>query len=121
VSVVVAAGNRGPGRGCMSNDGKNTTKFIPNFPPACPYVTVVGGTDNYASESALSASSGGFSEYWSRPSWQDSAVKPYLKKYGKEWKGYFNPDGRAYPDVAALATNYQVMSHDVVESVNGTR
>ncbi|KAH6874691.1 peptidase S8/S53 domain-containing protein [Thelonectria olida] len=120
VSVVVAAGNRGPGRGCMSNDGKNTTKFIPNFPPTCPYVTVVGGTDNYASERALTASSGGFSEYWSRPWWQDNAVKPYLKKYGKEWKGYFNPEGRAYPDVAALATNYQVMNHDVVESINGT-
>ncbi|KAJ4157549.1 hypothetical protein NW754_009194 [Fusarium falciforme] len=39
----------------------------------------------------------------------EQTVKEYLKKHGKEWKGYYNPNGRAYPDVAALAWNHQIM------------
>lgn len=120
VSVVVAAGNRGPGIGCLSNDGKNTTKFIPNFPPACPYVTVVGGTDSYTHEVADDASSGGFSEYWSRPWWQEGAVEKYIKRHGKQWKKYFNRNGRAYPDVAALAWGHKIMNHGEVETTGGT-
>ncbi|KPM34583.1 putative tripeptidyl-peptidase SED2 [Neonectria ditissima] len=120
VSVIVAGGNLGPGASCMSNDGKNTTKFLPGFPATCPYVTSVGGTDNYNEEVANTFSGGGFSEYWSRPSWQDDAVKAYLKKLGNKWKGYYNPNGRAYPDVAALAWGYQIINHDNQETTGGT-
>ncbi|KAI8669497.1 Peptidase S53 domain-containing protein [Fusarium keratoplasticum] len=109
VSVIAAAGNTGPGFSCKSNDGKNKTKFLPTFPGSCPYVTSVGGTEGNGPEIAWSRSSGGFSEVFSRPWWQEQTVKSYLKKHGNEWKGYYNPNGRAYPDVAALAWNHQIM------------
>ncbi|KAI5467250.1 peptidase S8/S53 domain-containing protein [Mariannaea sp. PMI_226] len=120
VSVIVAAGNRGPGAGCMSNDGKNVTKFIPSFPSSCPYVTSVGGTDNFGAEIAANFSSGGFSEHWPRPWWQESAVKHYVKKHGAKWKSYYNVGGRGFPDVAALALDYQVMNHGEVQQAGGT-
>ncbi|RTE71142.1 hypothetical protein BHE90_014467 [Fusarium euwallaceae] len=109
VSMIVAAGNTGPGYSCKSNDGKNKQKFLPTFPASCPYVTAVGGTEGNSPEVAWNRSSGGFSEVFSRPWWQEQTVKAYLKKHGNEWKGYYNPNGRAYPDVAALAWNHQIM------------
>ncbi|KAM5352648.1 hypothetical protein ACJ41O_005370 [Fusarium nematophilum] len=120
VSVVVGAGNLGPGASCVSNDGTNTQKFLPGFPAACPYVTSVGGTDDYSAEVASMYASGGFSEYFSRPWWQDQAVKKYLEKHGDEWTGYYNPKGRAYPDVAALDWGYQIMNHYRQETTGGT-
>jgi tripeptidyl-peptidase-1 len=121
VSIIVASGDTGPGISCQSNDGKNTTKFLPSFPASCPYVTSVGGTEGNRPETATYFSSGGFSEYFNRPQWQDKAVEPYLAKLGKQWKGYFNREGRGYPDVAAQAMNYQIVNHDKVESADGTR
>ncbi|CZR59887.1 related to tripeptidyl-peptidase I [Phialocephala subalpina] len=44
VSVLFSSGDEGPGSACMTNDGKNTTRFLPTFPGACPYITSVGGT-----------------------------------------------------------------------------
>ncbi|KAA8899492.1 putative Tripeptidyl-peptidase sed2 [Sphaerosporella brunnea] len=41
VSVIFSAGDSGPGWSCRSNDGKNTPKFLPQFPAACPWVTSV--------------------------------------------------------------------------------
>jgi tripeptidyl-peptidase-1 len=90
------AGN--DGSVCISNDGKNTTKFIASFPASCPYVTTVGATQGFQPETAAYrpanslgpdgklhgyyASGSGFSEYFPRPAYQDKAVKPYLKKLG---------------------------------------
>lgn len=50
---------------CVSNDGQNTTKFIPNFPASCPYVTAVGTTEGFNPEVATTSffSGGGFSDY----------------------------------------------------------
>ncbi|KAH7148438.1 peptidase S8/S53 domain-containing protein [Dactylonectria macrodidyma] len=120
VSVLVAAGNLGPGVSCQSNDGANKTKFLPGFPASCPYVTSVGGTEGNSPEVAWHYSSGGFSEYFSRPYWQDDTVSKYLSNYGAKWKGYYNPNGRAYPDVAALAVGHQIMNHGVQETSGGT-
>jgi tripeptidyl-peptidase-1 len=128
VSIIVPAGNIGVGVSCQSNDGKNTTKFLPTWPSACPYVTTVGGTGGNSPESVWSdgdgepfSAGGGFSDLFSRPEYQEKVVKEYLKKHGKEWKPYFNQNGRAYPDVAALAVGFQVMVRDKVEVATGTR
>lgn len=121
VSLIAASGDSGPGSSCQSNDGKNTTKFLPGFPATCPYVTAVGGTENNSPETAIDFSGGGFSEYWSRPNWQDKAVNKYLDKHGKEWKRYYNKDGRAIPDVAALALGHQIMNHFNQSTAGGTR
>ncbi|QGI81522.1 hypothetical protein CEK25_008251 [Fusarium fujikuroi] len=112
VSILVAAGNFGVGVSCQSNDGKNTTKFLPTWPSVCPYVTSVGGTESNNPERAWldteydQSGGGGFSDLFSRPAYQDKVVKDYLKKNEKkwkQWKNYINKDGRAFPDVSALA------------------
>lgn len=41
VSILFSSGDTGVGSACQTNDGKNTTRFLPIFPAACPYVTSV--------------------------------------------------------------------------------
>ena len=105
VSVLFASGDSGTGSSCVSNDGKNTTKFQPQYPASCPFVTSVGSTQ-FLNETATYFSSGGFSDYWKRPSYQDDAIKAYLDKLGEKNKPYFNRDGRGFPDVAAQGVKY---------------
>jgi tripeptidyl-peptidase-1 len=148
------AGN--DGSVCISNDGKNTTKFIASFPASCPYVTTVGATQGFQPETAayrpanslgpdgklhgFYASGSGFSEYFSRPSYQDKAVKPYLKKLGslrksysmplRLWnrcwlpthidKGLYNPSGRAYPDISAQGLYFQFVWNATNGVISGT-
>ncbi|EKJ70784.1 hypothetical protein FPSE_09020 [Fusarium pseudograminearum CS3096] len=127
VSIIVPAGNQGVGVACQSNDGKKTKKFLPTWPSACPYVTTVGGTGGNNPEIALSdgegepfSTGGGFSDLFPRPEYQEKAMKEYLKKYGKKWQAYYNPKGRAYPDVAAIAAELPVMVRGEVRPATGT-
>ncbi|KAF2156079.1 tripeptidyl-peptidase-like protein [Myriangium duriaei CBS 260.36] len=120
VSVLFSSGDTGPGSACQSNDGKNTTKFNPIFPASCITVTSVGGTVGVNPERAVSFSSGGFSERFSRPSYQDAAVKGYLKQIGDTFKGLYNPHGRGFPDVAAQGRGFQVVDKGKVVNVGGT-
>ncbi|KAG5995235.1 hypothetical protein E4U43_003075 [Claviceps pusilla] len=121
MSVVVASGDAGPGMSCQSNDGvTNATRFLPAFPATCPYVTSVGATGGKSPERAVNFSSGGFSDYWSRPAWQDEAVAKYLSRHGGRWTGYYNPGGRGVPDVAAQGIGYPIFNHDKVEIGSGT-
>jgi tripeptidyl-peptidase-1 len=126
VSVLFASGDSGPGRACVSNGANadqppaNTTWFEPMFPAGCPWVTSVGGTVNASPEQAASFSSGGFSMYHSRPAWQADAVGGYLSKIGDAYAPYFNRSGRGFPDVAALASQYQVFDRHVWASIMGT-
>jgi tripeptidyl-peptidase-1 len=123
VSVIFSSGDSGPGWSCLSNDGKNTTKFLPTFPAACPWVTSVGGTHYVEPESAISFSSGGFSDTWPQPWYQKRAVKTFFKDHPDAWKPYekyFNQTGRGFPDVAAQANNYQVVLNGSTYSIGGT-
>ncbi|KAL6703083.1 hypothetical protein ACN47E_010220 [Coniothyrium glycines] len=100
---------------CYSNDGKNTYKFLPSFPASCPYVTTVGATMNFEPEESayraarnttagfrdLYSSGSGFSNYFSRPSYQDKVVPAYVRALGDQYAGLYNSEGRAYPDLAA--------------------
>lgn len=45
-SIIVASGDSGTGDFCQANDGTNATRFQPQFPGACPYVTAVGGVSD---------------------------------------------------------------------------
>ncbi|KAK3308540.1 peptidase S8/S53 domain-containing protein [Chaetomium strumarium] len=121
VSVIFSSGDTGVGSACQTNDGKNTTRFLPIFPAACPYVTSVGATRYVDPEYAVSFSSGGFSDIWPRPSYQSAAVSKYLRKQlGDRWKGLYNPAGRGFPDVAAQGVYYHVFSRDQDILVSGT-
>lgn len=42
-TILIASGDSGVGDFCQANDGTNATRFQPQFPGSCPYVTAVGG------------------------------------------------------------------------------
>ncbi|KAL8808828.1 MAG: hypothetical protein Q9223_003671 [Gallowayella weberi] len=120
VSVLFSSGDTGPGSACQSNDGKNTTRLLPIFPAACPFVTSVGGTFHVQPEIAIGFSSGGFSDRFPRPAYQNTAVTQYLSKIGDTFKGLYNPNGRGFPDVAAQAYNFTVIDKGREIRVGGT-
>ena len=120
VTVLFSSGDNGIGADgyCYSNDGKNTSTFLPAFPASCPYVTAVGGTYKVNPEVAvfrarpgrpIYTAGGGFSNYFARPKYQDDAVPAYIQNVVEPlgYDGLFNPQGRGYPDLAGQALNYR--------------
>ena len=83
-------------------------------------VTVVGATQGVPPESAADFSSGGFSNVFSVPDYQSSAVSGYLGKLGQTNAGLFNTSGRGYPDISAAGVSYQVNIGGTVTDVSGT-
>ncbi|KAL8724597.1 MAG: hypothetical protein Q9181_006762, partial [Wetmoreana brouardii] len=120
VSVIFSSGDTGPGSACQTNDGKNTTRLLPIFPAACPYVTSVGGVFGVQPEEAIVFSSGGFSDRFPRPAYQNAAVTQYLSTIGDTFKGLYNPNGRGFPDVAAQGYNFTVIDQGKEIRVGGT-
>lgn len=120
VSVLFSSGDTGVGSACQTNDGKNTTRFLPIFPASCPYVTAVGGTYQVLPEKAIAFSSGGFSDRFARPSYQNAAIEGYMKILGPKWTGLYNPNGRGIPDVAAQAYRFHVVDKGSEILVGGT-
>lgn len=120
VSLLFSSGDSGPGNGCQTNDGSKTTRFIPTFPGVCPWITAVGGTRGVNPEVAVEFSSGGFSERFTRPDYQSAAVQPYLTALGSNFSGLYNPQGRAFPDVAAQGENFRVIDKGSESLVAGT-
>ncbi|KAK8219678.1 Tripeptidyl-peptidase sed2 [Zalaria obscura] len=120
VSILFSSGDTGVGSACQTNDGKNTTRFLPIFPAACPFVTSVGGTYHIEPESAVYFSSGGFSDRFPRPKYQETAVKEYLHILGNRWEGLYNRTGRGFPDVAAQAYRFHVVDKGQEILVGGT-
>ncbi|OJJ50641.1 hypothetical protein ASPZODRAFT_55920 [Penicilliopsis zonata CBS 506.65] len=120
VSVLFSSGDSGVGSACETNDGTNRTHFPPQFPASCPWVTSVGATTGTNPEAATYFSSGGFSDYWARPDWQETAVSAYLQTLGDKWQGLYNASGRAFPDVAAQGMKYAVYEKGVLDYYEGT-
>ncbi|CAG8295795.1 unnamed protein product [Penicillium olsonii] len=120
VSVLFSSGDSGAGGSCLMNDGTNRTRFLPEYPASCPFVTSVGGTFRTNPEEGVSFSGGGFSEIFPRPSYQDEAVQYYINNIGSQWEKYFNTQGRGIPDVSAQASGFVVRDHGVWVSVGGT-
>jgi tripeptidyl-peptidase-1 len=109
VSLLVSSGDGGVGgadaSACVTNDGKNTSTFLPAFPAGCPYVTTVGATQQFEPEVSayriagvgpdgrqhgFYASGSGFSSYFPRPSYQDAVVPAYIKNLKGAWDGLYN-------------------------------
>ncbi|KAH8433741.1 S53 family peptidase [Aspergillus melleus] len=120
VSVLFSSGDSGVGASCQTNDGKNSTHFPPQFPASCPWVTAVGATTKTNPERAVFFSSGGFSDYWPRPEWQGEAVDSYLGTIGDKFKGLYNKQGRAFPDVAFQGQNFAIYDKGALGTVSGT-
>ncbi|KAE8156823.1 subtilisin-like protein [Aspergillus tamarii] len=120
VSMIFSSGDSGVGDSCITNDGTNRTSFQPLYPASCPFVTSVGGTYGREPETAIGYSSGGFSDYFPRPSYQDGSVHQYLSQLGSKWDGLYNPNGRAIPDIAAQADHFIIMDHGKLLKTGGT-
>ena len=124
ISYFVSSGDAGVGADgtCKSNDGKNTTEFLPNFPTSCPWVTSVGGTANFNPETAVErfASGAGFSNYFAAPDYQQKTVNKYVKSLKGQFDGLYNKTGRAYPDVAAQGNHDVIVWAGTVRTVGGT-
>lgn len=117
VSVLLSSGDEGVAGirdenhnpGCHLNDGSKAEKFLPSFPPTCPWVTAVGGTTGVgANEAGEHDGGGGFSNYYAQPDYQKAAVASYVKGLGKSFEGMYNTSGRAYPDISAAYNNYPI-------------
>lgn len=131
--------------GCINKSlkiGQSGTIFSPDFPADCPYVLAVGATQLDSDEtvndpesvlyqptvgvqSATFSSGGGFSNYYNRPSYQNTAVTTYLNTYAPNYPSYvyngfdinsgksnigqnggiYNSAGRGFPDVSANGAN----------------
>ncbi|TQV92728.1 hypothetical protein V2A60_009193 [Cordyceps javanica] len=107
VSILTASGDSGAGGNSACQGDKIT--YQPSFPASCPWITVVGGTTSYGSnEQAFRDGGGGFSNHFSTPAYQAADVKSYVAKLDNQTRASFNASGRAFPDVAALYTNYPI-------------
>ncbi|TFK80828.1 family S53 protease-like protein [Polyporus arcularius HHB13444] len=117
-SVLYSSGDGGVSGAQSSSCPDN--KFVATFPSGCPYVTSVGGTTGISPEVGVDFSSGGFSNIFPRPSYQDSAVQSYLTNLGSTYSGLYNTSGRGFPDVAAQGTNFVVNVAGQLFLVGGT-
>lgn len=118
VSILFASGDSGVG--C----NKAGTRHVPTWPAQSPYVTAVGGVAKGFSSYLVgdSISSGGFSNYYSRPDWQASAVANYLSKNTSLLPpaSFYNATSRAAPDVAAFSEDVIIVINSSDVPIGGT-
>lgn len=149
ISLLFAAGDDGIASVEGRNDATRCLVSHPVFPGGSPFVTSIGGTQltyesspicsqksrgasttcSVAREKVCSADTagrittgGGFSNYYSRPSYQDAAVTKYLADPTLPVlpANFFSKNGRAYPDVSGIAVNYLVLMGQEWFPVAGT-
>lgn len=125
VSLFYSSGDDGVGPTgyCVSNDGTNSSTFLPEFPSTCPYVTSVGATKSFEPEVAVTggwASGGGFSSYFARPAYQDDVVPAYVASLDGAYAAFYNQSGRGYPDLAAQGYADVIVWDNIFATVGGT-
>jgi len=118
ISILFASGDSG------ANCYRNT--FVPDFPAGSPYVTSVGGTRGGGPVDIDSwrLSSGGFSNIFARPAWQDESVSKYMEDENNMGQaklyGANILSGRGFPDVSAMAVGYPVVCTGKAYLISGT-
>jgi tripeptidyl-peptidase-1 len=127
ISLAFGSGDSGVGTDgtCLSNDGKDTSTFLPTFPASCPYITSVGATklipEIVATDSRNGfVSGGGFSQYFERPKYQDAVVSAYVKSLGSQFDGLYNKSGRGYPDITAQGYHFSTIWNRSLHPLDGT-
>jgi len=116
ISVLFASGDGG----VSGSQSSSCTDFVPTFPSGCPYVTSVGATTGTSPETAADFSSGGFSNVYSTPSFQSSAVSTFLSGLGTTYNGLYNASGRGFPDVSTQGENFLIGYEGDFDTVDGT-
>ncbi|KAH8986678.1 subtilisin-like protein [Lactarius akahatsu] len=122
VSVLFSSGDYGVGVGdCLvpHNSGESV-QFLPVFPATCPWVTSVGGTTGHNPEVAASLSSGGFSIYFARQTYQADAISTFLQNLGDKYNGLYNPLGRGFPDISSQAIKFLTIVGGQLGHTSGT-
>lgn len=125
-SIFYASGDDGVAGfgGCLLPNGTESafgTRFNPEFPASCPFVTAVGATqvnpnstvhDPESASEQVIFSGGGFSNIFQRPSYQVDAIQEYFEKHNPPFSdAQFNRSfSRGFPDVAANGANYVIAS-----------
>jgi tripeptidyl-peptidase-1 len=104
ITMMGCSGDGGLGYPCRNKAGE--LRFNAMFPSNCPYYTSVGAT-MHVPEEGFYISSGGFSNYFPTPEYQQKTVNNYLDaqivKEDRDLYGqYANFSGRAFPDVALM-------------------
>ena len=95
--------------------------FVPTWPASSIYITAVGATEGRNPETAVDFSSGGFSNTYARPAYQQAAVAAYLASApGLPPAKVFNQTGAGIPDVAALGVNFNIINGGSTFEVDGT-
>ncbi|OQS02829.1 tripeptidyl-peptidase [Thraustotheca clavata] len=100
----------------------------PQWPSSSPFITSVGATQMdetrevvcSAGQGGRITSGGGFSSFYTRPSYQKNAVLHYLNSSKLPPSSYFNSSGRGYPDISAFGTHYRVRVGGKWRSISGT-
>ncbi|KAK0105290.1 hypothetical protein ONS95_004326 [Cadophora gregata] len=143
MSILFASADYGVAgwQGCL-DPATTGTLFSPAFPASCPYVTSVGATQIPVNSSVFDRnvevavdfpiySSGGFSNHFAMPKYQEKAVLNWFKKHPTGYgMGVFNDSmkARGGPDVAALGRNFIIgvgknlpyVPEDTYQLVGGT-
>jgi tripeptidyl-peptidase-1 len=125
-TIVTSSGDWGVGCSDDYNPLKKKKHFRSDFPSSSPYVLSVGATTfadgalpAVGKEVGVSFSSGGFSNHFSRPSYQQDAVDAFLQR-SKVDTALFNRSGRGFPDVSAVGVSYEIICNTKVQKVGGT-
>jgi len=120
ISFLFASGDSGAA--AVQGEACPGGRFAPKWPAGSPWVTAVGGTlGGSMPESSWSGSSGGFSDTFATPKWQEGAVAAYLAKAGLPDAAKFNASGRGFPDISAAAVQFPVyISAHAFSTVAGT-
>ncbi|KIJ52725.1 hypothetical protein M422DRAFT_25806 [Sphaerobolus stellatus SS14] len=106
ISILFASGDDG----VAGSQTTRCTTFLPTFPSGCSFMTSVGAATGIGPEVAASLSSGGFSNFFARPAYQNSVVSSFLTKLGSTNAGKFNVSGRDFHDVSAQGENVQIVT-----------
>jgi len=116
ISVLFASGDDGVG--CNSA----CTKQEPNWPASSQYVTTVGGVTRSNNEFVGDyISSGGFSNYFPMPAYQESYVQKYLATVPLlPPSTFYNKTGRAMPDLSSFSELVTIVSRGSTQFVGGT-
>ncbi|KAM3503318.1 hypothetical protein MY11210_008771 [Beauveria gryllotalpidicola] len=123
VTAVVASGDSGVTDRNGYCLGPHHDIFVGDDLCSCPYITGVGSTvihsiDKPETATESFSSGGGFSNIFTRPSWQEASISNYLLRHNPGYFAYntsegnipdnagiYNRGGRGFPDVSAVGDN----------------
>ncbi|KYR00811.1 peptidase S8 and S53 domain-containing protein [Tieghemostelium lacteum] len=118
-TIVFSSGDSGVG--CS----ETCDHYVPGWPASSSYVLSVGGVimkrtaDNHMIGHQISG--GGFSNYFSRPAYQDNDVQYYLDNYVSDYQTrFFNSNGRGYPDISSFSRSVIIAHKGNLIPIGGT-